>query len=552
VFPPLSGARRRFFWCLLLLAVAVRVAFALEVTLRDTSLEAHPYLDMWLYDQGARRLLAGDLALAGLTEDYGRWLDWLGRERFHRLYGERPLVNAPLYYYWVAGGRLLGGGSPWPARWLQIGLTLATALLTMSLAWQTTRRTTLSLVAFGLVAFQPTALLYSAFLLRVTLLTFLLAALLVALARYERQPTGSLAAGLGALLGLLHLLKAIVPLLAPLVLWALLRRGPHRARRVGLAAVGFLILVSPLVVRSQLHGTALLHNSSTVHTSLVRGNHPGNDGLHLVRPDSAYLGAVIDRGGSGLGCLLETIRSHPTPWSWLGLEARKLLGFVGAYEPWNNVDPSLYRGYLLTLRPLPVSMAVLLPLAFLGLVAGRSRSWIVLACLMVILATCLVAVPLTRNRLPALPCLAILAALGAERLAQALRVWRTRPALGLGLGLLLACSVALSRPWAVEVPPRHAACATLVVRYRELGAPTRARDLALEALAEHPARGLEPERYRAQATQAEQLALIRLYALASQVCLEAGDREGARRTLLELERLYPGSRFVDEQLKALE
>ena len=79
----------------------------------------------------------------------------------------------------------------------------------------------LGLVAFGLVALQPTMALYSLYLLRATLLGLLLVTFFLLVARYAHAPARWLAVGLGACLGLLHLLKGIVPLLAPLVLLAI-------------------------------------------------------------------------------------------------------------------------------------------------------------------------------------------------------------------------------------------------------------------------------------------------------------------------------------------
>lgn len=567
---PQSSNGRRLFWIILLAGLAVRLLLSAELYREDTGLERLPPKDMWSWHAQAELVVAGDFLLRGAEElliEEPTCLLYVktpqGRERYHRAVGAEPLVHAPLYTYLIATSLLLTD-SPWPVRWAQVLATLLVAWLTYLLARAVCGDERVGLLAMGLVAFHPTSAFYAGFLLRATLITALLTLLLLIIVRYLREPRAGAAFGLGCLLGLIYLTKAMVPLLAPLLLPIFpAARGSRRrrAQHALLAALGLLLVSSPLVARNLACGTRPFYGGGGyTQEAIALYNFEGADGVRLVRPPTDYLHALIVKGDTVPGTLLAAIDTHPSCGAYLRLEARKLQGFWNGHEASNNLNYNLRRHQLRSLALFPVSTHALLPLALLGLL-GTLREWRRLwplhALVAVMLGFCLVAAALARFRLPVIPCLAIYAALGVRL------IWRHRESarrtalhalavvallLATHPGALAATARASDPPLTYEYAP-HQAWAALAGTYQRLGKAARARDYVLRAVLEHPV-SRDPEAWGA-ADRATRVHFIRLHDWAYRVALEANDREGARAVLLNLLR-FADSRVVRERLRALE
>lgn len=421
-------ALRRAFWVVLALGFVLRVVFACELVSKGAGLEFAKPLDMWLYPAKARLILDGDYAIAtapelfaGTTTGVAGFMNTPeGRARFHRDGGERPLVDAPGYPYLVAASLGLTG-SLTPLRVLQVFVTLLIAYLTFVLARVAGLEGRVALLAMTFVALHPTTVFYAGYVLKPTVITLELLAVCLAFASYLRRPGSWPAVALGAALGALHLTKGIVPLALPFLgLGLVFTPGTWgaKAKHAGLFLASFLLVTSPLVVRSLTCGTSPLHNGQSFYLLAVC-NYIGADGLHLVQPPVTYVMDLIEGKESALGVLGAAVDTHPSFGGFLWLLARKLQGFFNGYEAWNNLNVYVDGRMYSSLRSFPLASWILIPCALLGVPAGLRR-WRQLGAvwtgLGVVLASCLASFVFARYRLPAVPYLAILAALGIAQL----------------------------------------------------------------------------------------------------------------------------------------
>ena len=439
--------RRLWFWGIFLFALLTRVVFAAELLRWDVGLEHDHVRDMHTHEEASRLVLEGDWAQQGMfAHDLYQWhLSLHGADRLRERHGDAPLLHAPLYSYLLAGWR--GLGLPLDGfRLLQVALSLLTCWLTYALARTLTRSEPVALAAFAFTATQPTLLLYAGFLLRATWLAALLVLWVWGVARYRERPSSGRAAAIGATVGVFHLLKGISLLLAPLTALAVLGASVSWRRRAGHGAtlvVGGLVAISPLLVRNLATDTRPLHNGSFAPYGVAINNHPDVSGRHLERAPADDVRAILTEHPGSLGALLATIRLHPSLGSYLRLEATKLYGFVNGYEAFNNIPIQLYTTTLESFRLCPLSTAVLIPLALIGAVAGAPRwrtLWPLYAAVGLILLTCLLMTPLARYRLPALPLLAVFAALGLRTL------WRGPRAGWARAGFVVALLVCAPNP----------------------------------------------------------------------------------------------------------
>lgn len=545
-----GGARRlrRAFWVVLGLATLVRLLFAVEVVGQRAGRERLPPLDMWMYRAEAELVLAGDWTLSGVPDllagsastGVSGILGTPEGRRQLRAAGERPLVDAPAYP-WLVAASLRATGSTYPLLVLQVGASLLVTWLTFRLARGVGLSQRAALLAMTWVAFHPVGLFEAGFLQKTTLITLVLLLVALALARWLARPGPGSALLLGAALGAVQLTQGILPLLLPFVaLGGALVGGPLRARTrdLALGSLTFLLVCAPLVARSQVCGTSLLHNGQVPGWLVVIANFRGADGLHLVQPPVEYTLALTAGGQGALGALLAAIGTHPTRGDWLWLMLRKLQGFWSGYEAWNNTDFARDRHLFRSLWLLPLSSWVLLAFGLLGLPAA-ARRWRrllpVWTGLLVVLAVCLLSFAFSRYRAPAVPYLAILAALGVERLG---RPW-AGPGPRAGVRGLVACLASLvvcwpgtlalgRRPGDPELRgsvPEHLACRDLAGIYARDDKPGLVRDLLVRAALGWPADDLQ--------------AGARVHLQAYAACRALADEAGARRVLASARRLDP-------------
>jgi 4-amino-4-deoxy-L-arabinose transferase-like glycosyltransferase len=523
---------------LLALALATRILFAAEFVSRDLGFEQDPTRDMHHYFVGGQGVRQGDLTLEGTYPCYQYFIDKYGDDLFRRLHGERPLTNAPLYFFAIGATQLVTD-SPHLMRALQMGLNLASCVLVFLLAQQITGRRRLALVAMVLFMLHGTSVFYAAYLLRATVITFLLLLFVLAVVWTLKRPGHGPAGALGASLGLLHLTKTTLPLCAPVALLALLLAPAGRSRRVGLALTtlaAFLAINAPLIARNLACGCAPLHNESFADYNIISFNHPGADGLHFnLPPDPLYREVVLASEGSRVRTLLKTISCHPDPLGWPRLMVAKLRGFWSGYEAWNNVDVHVGERVLRTFPLFPVSSALLLPLGLVGLVLSLRQAkarWPLFAGLGVVLASCLASAALARYRLPAAPFLAVFGAIALVELTQAVKAPRR---LALLLGAFLVAGLLAWPVASTERPPHRVERYLGGVRQR-IGETERAKEHALRAALLHPLATSPPQELRALPQTPEWREFAALNRWAWDLCQETGDAAGAQRIHANLAR----------------
>jgi 4-amino-4-deoxy-L-arabinose transferase-like glycosyltransferase len=433
--------RRRPVLALVALAVALRVGHVL--VLRDTPiLEYHRSFtesDMRMFEGWARTLEAGD---------------WLGRRTYHPLYqwqlaaapadrwaewyGRAPTYyKAPFYAYLLAALIRFCGDAALPVALLQSIAAAAAGLL----LYEVTRRPfgeRAGLCAALLFALYAPAIHFDAVMLRGPWIA--LGALGVAwrLSVLREARTARAAAAAGVAVGCALLVNegfGPLPFLvaATVVLWV---RAPAEAARLllGLLA-GTALVLAPLALRNWLVGAPVFKLAVTGSTVYAVFNAAGASPYFFEIRPAVFL-PVLERSGGALGAtVVECLRSFPGPGAVLAFYLRKALGLAVPFENPDNVN-----FYYVALRS-PVlgilpGYAVLLPLAFLGLVLARRRLAALLplvppsAC---IVLTILLTLPLSRYRATLAVLLLPLAGLAAARFLE----WTTRrrwAALGLALG----------------------------------------------------------------------------------------------------------------------
>jgi 4-amino-4-deoxy-L-arabinose transferase-like glycosyltransferase len=356
-------------------------------------------------------------------------------------------ANGPTAYYppllpfllapplWLAD-RLPGIGDPATVATMALNLLLSAAAIT--LAWRLAGRLggpRAGLVAAGLLAVWPNLVVHTALPLTETptlVVVLGLAVLLVEGMDEDRGPTIGRLLALGVVVGLGLLLRPVLlPVVAvsALVWW---RAGASRslvAKRTATVLVGAALVCLPWVVRNavRVDTVALTLNTGD---NLCIGHQPGADGTFLPtahcfpatfddlpRPDSE-----IERDAANRRKAWEHLRSHVLDepeqvvrrlWATVaddrdGLRAVESFGEDRFLEPWarSTVGVVSDGAYYLALA----AGLVLVPRALRG---GDRRRWALLA-----LAGSLLLAPLAtfgepRFKVPAIPLLAVLLALGA-------------------------------------------------------------------------------------------------------------------------------------------
>lgn len=347
----------------------MRLAYFLEM--RGRPLFEHLHLDPLYYWRWAVRVYEG------------RWL------------GEAVFEQSPLYAYLLGGlFRLWGAPSADLAR--LIG-ALAGSLTCVGIgrlgrhleprggAW----------IAGLLAALYGPFVFYDLMVMKTFLAAALTVASALALARSEgRRPAALLLAG--AVLGLAALVRENLLLVAPFALvWIALRgrNSPRRecARAVGAYLAGLLLATAPAALHNRWAGGEWVWITSGGGEVFYIGNHAQANGQYFtppfVRADPEHehedfraearrrLGRPLSRGESSRYWFLEGLGAiRDRPLAWLGLEIRKALIFLNAYELPDNHNYQVLRRHSRVLRRLTFGFGLVAPLALVGLgLAGRRR-----------------------------------------------------------------------------------------------------------------------------------------------------------------------------------
>ena len=296
------------------------------------------------------------------------WDRWLGGKTFHQ---------EPLYAYLIALTYAVLGADPrWVFAW-QMVLGVVTAVLVTLL----TRRwfgDLAAALAGALVVLLAPFVMYDVLLLRTTATTFAAVALAAALewarSRHGWRPWLVVGFGFGAAL----LLQTIfAPLLAgALVLVAAGTPGPPRARtaRGAALALGTALALAPAVARNVAVGVPPLALSSVGPLVFLASNTAQFDPEGGFAFGEQAVRVLTASDGDGGAMVRGALATHPGVGSLVGQLWRKLAVAWGWYEVPNNTNFYYYRLQSRVLGLLPVTFALVSPLALLGLVLSLPRA----------------------------------------------------------------------------------------------------------------------------------------------------------------------------------
>jgi hypothetical protein len=219
-------------------------------------------------------LSAGHATLASDERDYDT-LAWTFASTGAYTEQGVPTAYRPVGYPVFLGAIYsLAGRSPAAVQAVQVALDLATATLLYVLLARRSRRA--AILAAGIWAAYPAAVLYSGVLLSETLFVFLLVLFTLLLDRAPPRPAAYVFPGL--VLGMLALVKPEALAFAVLLVLVLIPRGLSLTGAAGLLG-GAAIVVAPWVVRNAVvFGRPLL--TTSVGANLLIGNNPEATGAY--------------------------------------------------------------------------------------------------------------------------------------------------------------------------------------------------------------------------------------------------------------------------------
>lgn len=364
--------------------------------------------------------------------------------------GRGPLHMSPLYTYLLATTYALAGVEPDTIRGLQLLLGLLTIALVAALGRMVAGHR-VSLIAALLVALYRPLIFYEAVLTPATLAAFLFVATLVAFYGARRHPSVQRILLFGFVFGCSIITRPNVLLFAPIAIGGILldRRFAESWRRRALLAVTATALtaavIAPVTVRNVVRGDSFVLITDAAGLNFYIGNHRGASGTFEPLFGAANAAAEFvaferearKRTGRRMTAaevsrywLDEGLREiGRDPAGWLRLVGRKLL-FVGlSYEIPNTQSYQFAKLLCPVLRwPLP-ELGWIFPFALFGLLVAVMRlreAYPLVGAVAAYVGALAAFFVLGHYRLPLVPALAVLAALGvvsASRLLVARR-WR--------------------------------------------------------------------------------------------------------------------------------
>ncbi len=385
-----------------LAAVLLRAACLLELN-GGPLVEQHRWTesDMWFFDRWARNIAGGDWLsdrplhplhswhreiaamhfaahpdqAQALARDptsaadpaQGLWNRWLGGKTFHQ---------EPLYAYLIAVTYAVAGPDVrWVFLW-QMALGVASTVLVM---WLTRRWFgELAAAVAGLLAvlFAP-FVMYDVVLLRTTATTFaalgLVAMLEWALPRASWRPWLVLGLAFGTALLLQTIFALLLAGAVPLLGLRSPGPGVARAGRGAALAAGVLLALAPATARNVAVGVPPFALSSVGPLVFLAANTVGYVPEEGFGIDDHVPGIMSDSDGDATTMVRAALATHPGIGSYLGQLGRKLAAAWSWYEVPNNTNFYYYRLRSRVLALLPVTFALLSPLALLGLALALPR-----------------------------------------------------------------------------------------------------------------------------------------------------------------------------------
>jgi 4-amino-4-deoxy-L-arabinose transferase-like glycosyltransferase len=424
----LNRAERIFLLCVVLLALAVRIAYHYEM--RGNVLVEYLQLDEQFHDRWARAIAAGDV---------------IGSEVFFR---------APLYPYLLGALYAVVGHAPEVVRLLQHLLGVLTVVLVYIL----------SRTLFGRRSAVPASLLAATYAVMISFegrllfdfplafLVLLWLTLVVVLADRRSWQTYAL---LGFLFGMICIMRptflALAPPLFAYIIWMHVKGKASIPALASALVVAFLVPILIVTARNALVGGDFVLVAAQGGINFYIGNNPQADGYSSSVPEAGGLAwenrHVEYIAGRDAGRVpkqsevsaywfargMEFVRTEPMAFAQLLLKKSYL--FWSHHEIANNLSYYAFARASTVLKMLPVGFWLVGPLgiagAFLGWREPRARIlvlFLALYCLITILFfVC------DRFRLPVVPVLCVFAGCAVQQIVGAVRTrqWRNLARTGL-------------------------------------------------------------------------------------------------------------------------
>jgi 4-amino-4-deoxy-L-arabinose transferase-like glycosyltransferase len=404
---------------------------------------------------------------------YNKWAEEIARGAW---WPTTNFYQSPFYAYFLGLVYAIFGDGPWAPRVLQIVFGSLTPVLAYAVATRLVSRRA-GWVAGVAVALYGVLVLEEVTLSKTSLLVVIALAGVAAYLRYgpRAHALGLSVAGLcfgTAVVGVAQWLLTFVALAVYLPWYASAASREERLRGV-VAFVGATMLVLlPVVAWNSIQGRGLVLTSGGSGLNLFTGNNERATGLpaspqglrdipEFEEADSRRLAEVavgrplssseVERYWSSQA--VRFMREHPG--DWLALLVRKLTVLWNAYEVPDNYHFTFMRTHFLPVLWLSVTLAVVGPLAIVGMLVPFWRRRGLTAFTLVWLGymvTPILYYVRGRYRLPLVPFLAILAGAGVERLVRTYQA-RRWDQLGLFAGALLAATVFVNHTYCE--PPHH-------------------------------------------------------------------------------------------------
>ena len=404
-------------------ALAVRLVYLLQAT--ESPFFDTPVVDARSYTEYARELASGA---------------WAGRPM--------PFWQAPFYPYFLALLFSLFEENYYLPRLLQALAGTATCLVVLALGRRIFSPRVGWLAALGAALYGP--FLYFEGELLPTTWAVLIDALLLLVLLWAGRRGGTLAwLATGLLLGLGALTVPNVLLFAPVAIWWACRFlpapdggaevGRSRTRQMAALVAGLLLVVGPVTLRNRLVGGEWVLISFNLGVNFYLGNNPDYDRTVATRPGEGWRDLVdlpqreagITRPGAGSRYFMakswEYMRTDPG--DYLSLLLRKVYLFWQGAEIPRNIDPYFAGQYSSLLRLLLWKYGLAFPFGLVSGLALLGAAWLLLKpedrtpgtdLVLLFTGTYMLSVVLFfatgRYRLPAVPCLLLLAAYGAYTL----------------------------------------------------------------------------------------------------------------------------------------
>jgi tetratricopeptide (TPR) repeat protein len=435
----------RFRWQVIAVwAIAFGLRFAYVWQIRSS-----PFFNVLLgdargYDAWGQQIAAGD---------------WVGQGVFYQ---------APLYPYFLGTIYSIAGRDLFLARICQ-AMIGATACALLALAGRRLHSERVGLVAgLGLSIYAP-AIFFDGLLQKSVLDVFFVSLVLWLLSGLLDYPgTRSRWFSLGLALGGLALTRENgLVLVAPILLWRLLQPDASwqsqtlRSTMVPLA-VGLLLVVLPVAVRNRIVGGEWHLTTSQFGPNFYLGNNPNADGtagflrqgrgaVEYERQDATDLAQAAEGrtltprevSSYWTSQALDYIRTNP--WAWIKLEARKARLLANAAELIDTESQDSYEEWspVLSATALVGHFGFLAPLTVLGVMAGWPdwrRLWLFYAMAATYAASVLLFFVSARYRLPVVPVLMLIAAIGLSRLSIFIRAAGTVKAAVAAAGIVFVAT----------------------------------------------------------------------------------------------------------------